>query len=174
MTLPVREAPWRWPRDLFPFFRQNLPEGYLLGGIREEFGALLDGTDLSLLAVIGGAGIGRVTVTPEGVMPGIEMEPLEIGHLLSAENTTEHFATLVRQYARAAISGVVPKFIAQNVAHDALPLGNPTLRTGFHIIKGSDDTTPYLGFNRTRQVCPSAVGKSGRRYVRSRPFLMAA
>jgi hypothetical protein len=60
---------------------------------------------------------------------------------------TEHFATLVRRYARAAISGVMPKFIAQDVAHDALPLGKPTLRTGFHIIKGSDDTTPYLGFN---------------------------
>jgi serine/threonine-protein kinase HipA len=62
LALPVREAPWRWPRDLFPFFRQNLPEGYLLGVIRKEFGALLDGTDLSLLAVIGGAGIGRVTL----------------------------------------------------------------------------------------------------------------
>jgi serine/threonine-protein kinase HipA len=85
-----------------------LPEGYLLGVIREEFGSLLDGTDLSLLAVIGGAGIGRVTVTPEGVMPGGELEPLEIGQLLSSENTTEHFATLVRRYARAAVSGVVP------------------------------------------------------------------
>ena len=55
LTMPVREEPWRWPRDLHPFFRQNLPEGYLLGIIREEFGPLLDGTDLSLLAVVGGA-----------------------------------------------------------------------------------------------------------------------
>lgn len=147
LAMPVREEPWRWPRDLFPFFRQNLPEGYLLGVIREEFGPLLDGTDLSLLAVIGGMGIGRVTVTPEGVMPGVEMEPLEIGQLLTAENTTEHFATLVRRYARAAISGVVPKFIAQDVMRGTLPLGKPTLRTGFHIIKGSDETTPFLGFN---------------------------
>ncbi|EUB73628.1 HipA domain protein [Pseudomonas sp. GM41(2012)] len=147
LALPVREEPWRWPRDLFPFFRQNLPEGYLLGVIREEFGALLDGTDLSLLAVIGGAGIGRVTVTPEGVLPGGELEPLEIGQLLKAENTSEHFSTLVRRYARAAVSGVVPKFIANDVEHDAIPLGKPTLRTGFHIIKGSDDTTPFLGFN---------------------------
>jgi serine/threonine-protein kinase HipA len=80
-------------------------------------------------------------------MPGGELEPLEIGQLLSSENTTEHFATLVRRYARAAVSGVVPKFIANDVEHDDLPLGKPTLRTGFHIIKGSDDTTPYLGFN---------------------------
>ena len=147
LTLPVRDEPWRWPRDLFPFFRQNLPEGYLLGVIREEFGALLDGTDLSLLAVIGGAGIGRVTITPEGQTPCIETEPLEIGRLLTAENTDEHFATLVRRYARAAISGVVPKFIARDAIKTALPLGKPTLRTDLHIIKGSDETTPYLGFN---------------------------
>ena len=75
LTMPVREEAWRWPRDLFPFFRQNLPEGYLLGVIREEFGALLDGTDLSLLALVGAAGIGRVSVTPEGVLPDSEIEP---------------------------------------------------------------------------------------------------
>lgn len=147
LTMPVREAPWRWPRDLFPFFRQNLPEGYLLGVIREEFGPLLDGTDLSLLALVGGTGIGRVSVTPEGVRPGIEMAPLEISHLLKAENTTERFAKLVRQYAQVAISGVVPKFIATDASHNREPLGKPTLRTGFHIIKGSDDSTPFLGFN---------------------------
>lgn len=100
LTMPVREQAWRWPRDLFPFFRQNLPEGYLLGVIREEFSPLLDGTDLSLLGVVGGTGIGRVSVTPEGIQPGVEMAPLEISHLLKAENTTERFAALVRQYAR--------------------------------------------------------------------------
>jgi serine/threonine-protein kinase HipA len=149
LTMPVREEPWRWPRDLHPFFRQNLPEGYLLSIIREEFGSLLDGTDLSLLAVVGGVGIGRVTVTPEGGQPGTDMEPLQIENLLKADNTTEHFASLVRRYARASISGMMPKFIAP---HDAPPdettlLGKPTLRTSHHIIKGSDDSTPYLGLN---------------------------
>src|SRR5690554_1113690 len=91
LTMPVRAEPWRWPRDLHPFFRQNLPEGYLLSIIREEFGPLLDGTDLSLLAVVGGIGIGRVTVTPEGGAPGGDMEPLQIESLLKAENTTVHF-----------------------------------------------------------------------------------
>jgi len=81
LAMPVREDAWRWPRDLHPFFRQNLPEGYLLNIIREEFGPLLDGTDLSLLAVIGGAGIGRVTVTPEGAVPGEELQPLQIEQL---------------------------------------------------------------------------------------------
>jgi serine/threonine-protein kinase HipA len=41
LTMPVRQEPWRWPRDLHPFFRQNLPEGYLLSLIREQFGPLL-------------------------------------------------------------------------------------------------------------------------------------
>jgi len=149
LTMPVREQPWRWPRDLHPFFRQNLPEGYLLAIIREEFGPFLDGTDLSLLAVIGGIGIGRVTVTPEGSPPGIEMDPLNIEHILKAENTTAHFAQLVRRYARVAISGMVPKFIAPQTGKSAgnMLLGKPTLHTSHYIIKGSDENTPYLGFN---------------------------
>ena len=149
LTMPVRDEPWRWPRDLHPFFRQNLPEGYLLNIIREEFGPLLDGTDLSLLAVVGGSGIGRVTVTHDGGKPGVEMTPLQIDNLLSADNTSVHFATLVRRYARASISGIVPKFIAPEKISDdqRTPLGKPTLCTSRHIIKGSNDNTPYLGFN---------------------------
>ena len=149
LTMPVREEPWKWPRDLHPFFRQNLPEGFLLDVVREEFGPYLDGTDLSLLAVVGGMGIGRVTITPEGVAPGTELAPLQIEDLLTGENTADYFAELVRKYARAAISGAVPKFIAP----EALPgesttsLGKSTLRTSRHIIKGSDEKTPYLGFN---------------------------
>jgi serine/threonine-protein kinase HipA len=146
LTMPVREQPWVWPRDLHPFFRQNLPEGYLLEVIREEFGPLLDGTDLSLLAVIGGTGIGRVTVTPEGATSGALLEPLDIEGLLTAETSAERFAALVRRYARAAISGAVPKFLSSQ-ERAAASLGKSTIRTGRHIIKGSDDRTPYLGFN---------------------------
>jgi serine/threonine-protein kinase HipA len=149
LAMPLREEAWRWPRDLHPFFRQNLPEGYLLDIIREEFGPLLDGTDLSLLAVVGGAGIGRVTVTPEGAVPGEELLPLQIEQLLTAENTAATFSALVRQYARAAISGAVPKFIAPEARIDESGklTGKSTIRTSRHIVKGSDDNTPYLGFN---------------------------
>ncbi|WP_233801847.1 type II toxin-antitoxin system HipA family toxin [Paraburkholderia sp. HP33-1] len=151
LTMPVREEAWRWPRDLHPFFRQNLPEGYLLNLIREQFGPLLDGTDLSLLAVVGSMGIGRVTVAPEGVAPGTELQALDVQDILHGDNSAEHFAQLVREYARAAISGVVPKFIAPeaqpSAASTPLQLGKPTLRTSRHIVKGSDDNTPFLGFN---------------------------
>lgn len=147
LTMPVRDQPWKWPRDLHPFFRQNLPEGYLLGVIREEFGPLLDGTDLSLLAVIGGVGIGRVTVTPTGVAPGNALRPLDIEGLLTTETSVESFASLVRHYARAAISGAVPKFLGPDRTDNVAALGESTLRTGRFIVKGSDDKTPFLGFN---------------------------
>jgi serine/threonine-protein kinase HipA len=148
LTMPVRDEPWRWPRDLHPFFRQNLPEGYLLSVIREEFGPLLDGTDLSLLAVVGGLSIGRVTVTPEGGKPGEGLKPLNIEHLLTAENSIENFSKLVRTYARAAISGAVPKFLApKEVQGSTEPLSKSSFRTSHHIVKGSDESAPYLGFN---------------------------
>ncbi|CAG4892744.1 type II toxin-antitoxin system HipA family toxin [Paraburkholderia gardini] len=152
LAMPVREEAWRWPRDLHPFFRQNLPEGYLLGLIREQFGPLLDGTDLSLLAVVGAMGIGRVTVTPEGVAPGTELQALDVKEILQGDNTADHFAQLVRQYARAAISGAVPKFIAPesdtaSQATPPLPLGKSTIKTSRYIVKGSDENTPFLGFN---------------------------
>ena len=55
----------------------------------------------------------------------------------------------MRRYARASISGVIPKFLApEDTLDESLgPLGKPTLHTCRHIIKGSDDSTPYLGFN---------------------------
>lgn len=149
LAMPVREEAWRWPRDLHPFFRQNLPEGFLLGVIREEFGPLLDGTDLSLLAVVGGSGIGRVTLFPEGASQDFVQQSFAAESLLTADNSTEHFARLVRRYARSAVSGVIPKFVAPDSSAN-LPsgvAGKPTLRTSRHIIKGSNDNTPYLGFN---------------------------
>ncbi|MDR8031861.1 HipA N-terminal domain-containing protein [Burkholderia cenocepacia] len=112
LIMPVRDDAWIWPRDLHPFFRQNLPEGFLLQVIREEFGPYLDGTDLSLLAIIGGSGIGRVTVTPESGTPDGKLDPLDLKSLLHEDMTTARFADLVRYYARAAISGAVPKFLA--------------------------------------------------------------
>lgn len=150
LTMPVREEPWRWPRDLHPFFRQNLPEGFLLDILREEFGRYLDGTDLSLLALVGGSGIGRVTVTPEGVAPGETLTPLDLTSLMRGQTTSTQFTELVRTYARAAISGVVPKFIAPEVANDSESVaaaGKATIRTSKYIVKGSSEKTPFLAFN---------------------------
>ena len=83
LTMPVQASPWLWPRDLHPFFRQNLPEGYLLSILREVLGSALDGTDLSLLAVVGRNGIGRVTVTPPQMQNRAPEEPLDLKALYS-------------------------------------------------------------------------------------------
>lgn len=158
LAMPVRMQPWVWPRELHPFFRQNLPEGYLLSIIRDDFGRLLDGTDLSLLAVVGGVAIGRVTLTLQGQDPGTPLEDFDLGQVLHGDNTQAHFADLVRHYSRAAISGAVPKFLAPMVDPATAaasmagraptdPLGKTSLRTSRYIVKGSDEQTPYLGFN---------------------------
>lgn len=142
LTMPVREDAWLWPRDLHPFFRQNLPEGFLLDVIREEFGRYLDGTDLSLLAVIGGSGVGRVTVAPEGGEPGGELDPLDLKSLLHEDITAARFAELVRYYARAAISGAVPKFLAPEFSAAQAPVGKQTLRTSRPSSKGPTSKRP--------------------------------
>ncbi len=157
LAMPVRMQPWTWPRDLHPYFRQNLPEGFLLSVIQEDFGRLLDGTDLSVLAAVGSASIGRVTLTLQGQSATTPLDEFDVGSVLHGDNTHEHFAELVRHHARAAISGAVPKFLApETLAEaDAKPmaqaattgLGKFSLRTGRYIVKGSDDKAPYLGFN---------------------------
>jgi serine/threonine-protein kinase HipA len=155
LAMPVRMQPWVWPRDLHPYFRQNLPEGFLLSVIQEDFGRLLDGTDMSVLAVIGSASIGRVTLTLQGQAASTPLDEFDVGGVLHGDNTQQRFAELVRHHARAAISGAVPKFLAPEalaaddikaVAEDTA-LGKPSLRTGRYIVKGSDDKAPYLGFN---------------------------
>lgn len=154
LAMPVRSNPWVWPRALHPYFRQNLPEGFLLSIIREDFGRLLDGTDLSLLAVVGAATIGRVTVSLHGHRAGASLDVLDVASVLHGDNTREFFAALVRRYARAAISGAMPKFLAPGELADGgnpgvvqAPLGKTSVRTGRFIVKGSDDDTPFLGFN---------------------------
>src|SRR5690348_15069578 len=82
LTMPVQASPWLWPRDLHPFFRQNLPEGYLLTVLREVLGSALDGTDLSLLAVVGRNGIGRVIVLPPQARDHAPEEPPDLKALL--------------------------------------------------------------------------------------------
>lgn len=146
LTMPVQASPWLWPRDLHPFFRQNLPEGYLLSILREVLGSALDGTDLSLLAVVGRNGIGRVTVTPPQMQGPVPEEPLDLKALLHEDFSPRYFDDLVRRYARSAVSGVVPKFLSPE-APEALPeAGRTTLRTARYLVKGSSNL-PYLAFN---------------------------
>ncbi len=146
LTMPVQSSPWLWPRDLHPFFRQNLPEGYLLSILREVLGSALDGTDLSLLAVVGRNGIGRVTVMPPEMQDRAPEEPLDLKSLLHQDFSPKYFDDLVRRYARSAVSGVVPKFLSPEAAEESRERGRTTLRTTRYLVKGSSDL-PYMGLN---------------------------
>jgi serine/threonine-protein kinase HipA len=145
LTMPVQASPWLWPRDLHPFFRQNLPEGYLLSILREVLGSALDGTDLSLLAVVGRNGIGRVTVTPP-MQDRAPEEPLDLKALLHEDFSPNYFDGLVRRYARSAVSGVVPKFLSPEAPEAPREAARATLRTARYLVKGSSNL-PYLAFN---------------------------
>jgi serine/threonine-protein kinase HipA len=146
LTMPVQASPWLWPRDLQPFFRQNLPEGYLLSILREVLGSALDGTDLSLLAVVGRNGIGRVAVTPPQMHDRDPEEPLDLQALLHEDFSPQFFDDLVRRYARSAVSGVVPKFLSPGASEEPRETGRATLRTTRYLVKGSGNL-PYLAFN---------------------------
>ena len=146
LTMPVQATPWVWPRDLHPFFRQNLPEGYLLSVLREILGSALDGTDLSLLAVVGRNGIGRVTVIPPQAQARAAEEPLDLKALLHEDLSPKYFDELVRRYARSAVSGVVPKFLSPETAQEPPEPGRATLRTARYLVKGSSNL-PYLALN---------------------------
>ncbi len=144
LTMPVRATPWVWPRDLPPFFRQNLPEGYLLSILRDVFGPAFDGTDLSLLGLVGGRGIGRVSVFPEGAPVPAPSEPLDVSALLHTDFDAAYFDDLVRRYVRSAVSGVVPKFLTSEAPQASE--GRATLHTAKYIVKGSSQHS-YLAFN---------------------------
>lgn len=151
LTMPVRARPWTWPRDLPPFFRQNLPEGYLLGVLQEAFGRFLDGTDFSLLALVGGSGIGRVTLVPEGKTDCGAVTAFDLAGVLHGDNTEAAFEALVRQHALQAVSGVFPKFLEPGASAPDWPAAalaeKTTLRSGRHLVKGSGARTPFLALN---------------------------
>lgn len=147
LAMPVRARPWVWPRDLHPFFRQNLPEGYLLGILREQFSTWLDGTDFSLLALVGGSGIGRVTIVPKGKTDTAPVTAFDVASVLHGDNNEATFEALVRKHALQAVSGVFPKFLEPAAQPPAIPTGRTTLRNGTHLIKGSGARTPFLAMN---------------------------
>src|SRR5574337_108494 len=66
LTMHVRREPWIWDDTLHPVFQMNLPEGYLLQILQEQFGPHIGASPMALLAVIGRNMIGRLQVAPPG------------------------------------------------------------------------------------------------------------
>jgi serine/threonine-protein kinase HipA len=145
LTMPVRTESYPWDEPLHPIFQMNLPEGYLLQVLQEEFGPHIGGSPVNLLSVIGRNMVGRIQVAPPGAALDEPAKPIEVAELLKGDNSEEAFSQLVREHAKSGVSGVLPKFLDTEEKKQA-GLGKhnkATLLTHDHIIKGSSAKLPF-------------------------------
>jgi serine/threonine-protein kinase HipA len=154
LTMPVRTESYVWDDQLPPVLQMNLPEGYLLQVLQEQFGPHIGADPIALLSVIGRNMVGRVQVAAAGAVLDEPAKPLEVAALLQGDNSEEAFAELVRQHATSGVSGVLPKFLDTEKEPDAIvsskqlgPHKKVTLLTRRHIIKGSSGKLPFAVLN---------------------------
>lgn len=163
LTMPVRLESYVWDDQLPPVLQMNLPEGYLLQVLQEQFGPHIGASPIALLSVIGRNMVGRLQVAAPGAQLNEPTQPIEVAALLKGDNSEAAFAALVRQHATSGVSGVVPKFLdaqatpptAQAELAEAPHQYNPalgphpkaSLTTRRHIIKGSSAQLPFVALN---------------------------
>lgn len=159
LTMPVRTESYVWDDELHPIFRMNLPEGYLLQVLQEEFGPHIGASPVALLSVIGRNMVGRLKVAPAGAVLDQPAKPFEVAELLKGDNSEEAFAQLVREYARSGVSGILPKFLDVEKGTNA-GLGRhlkATMLTHRHIVKGSSSRLPFATVN--EHLCMQVAAK---------------
>ena len=164
LTMPVRLESYVWDDQLPPVLQMNLPEGYLLQVLQEQFGPHIGASPMALLSVIGRNMVGRLQVAAADADLNAPAQAIEVAALLRGDNSEAAFAALVRQHATSGVSGVVPKFLDAQV-HDGVPLGlhhKASVLTRRHIIKGSSAQLPFVSLNEhlcmqvARRVMPTA------------------
>ena len=169
LTMRLRRDPYVWDDVLHPVFQMNLPEGYLLQVLQEQFGPHIGASPMALLSVIGRNMIGRIQVAPPGANLEEPAKPVDVAGLLQGDNSEEAFAELVRQHAASGVSGVVPKFLDGDA--ERIDTGSHTKTTLFthrHIIKGASRLLPFVPLNEhlcmqvTRRVMPAAITQVSR------------
>lgn len=159
LTMPVRTESYPWDDELHPVFRMNLPEGYLLQVLQEEFGPHMGASPVALLSVIGRNMVGRLKIAPPGAALDEPAKPVEVADLLKGDNSEEAFAQLVREHARSGVSGILPKFLDAE-KHKADGLGQhpkATILTHQHIVKGSSSRLPFATVN--EHLCMQVAAK---------------
>ena len=92
--------------------RQNLPEGFLLNWIYEQFGKTMKMDDFNILALTGREMIGRVRCSLDDKDAAAASEPESLSQLLSWKGSEDLFEHLAKKYALGSgISGVQPKVL---------------------------------------------------------------
>ena len=159
LTMPVRTESYVWDDPLPPVLQMNLPEGYLLQVLQEQFGPHISASPMALLSVIGRNMVGRLQVAAPGADLKLPARAIEVAKLLKGDNAEAAFAALVREHAASGVSGVVPKFLATPLAGHR----KASLVTRRHIIKGSSAQLPFGALNEhlcmqvARRVMPTAT-----------------
>ena len=67
----------------------NLPEGYLLQVLQEQFGPQIGANPIALLSVIGRNMVGRIQVAAAGAVLDEPTKPIEVAELLQGEKSEE-------------------------------------------------------------------------------------
>ena len=162
LTMPARSESYVWDDQLPPVLQMNLPEGYLLQVLQEQFGPHIGANPIALLSVIGRNMVGRLQVAAPGAELHEPAQAVEVAALLKGDNAEAAFAALVRQHATSGVSGVVPKFLGaqfeDNTPNASLALHQKaSLVTRRHIIKGSSAQLPFVALN--EHLCMQVVGR---------------
>lgn len=151
LTMPVRTESYVWDDQLPPVLQMNLPEGYLLQVLQEQFGPHIGASPIALLSVIGRNMVGRLQVAAPGATLDEPADPVEVAALLKGDNSEAAFAELVRRHATSGVSGVVPKFLDAEVEGGGAPSltvhKKASVVTRRHIIKGSSSRLPFVALN---------------------------
>ena len=152
LTMPVRTESYVWDDQLPPVLQMNLPEGYLLQVLQEQFGPHIGASPIALLSVIGRNMVGRLQVAAPGAALDEPAKPIEVAALLKGDNSEAAFAALVREHATSGVSGVAPKFLDAQIksSEDGAPLAlhkKASHITRRHIIKGSSAQLPFVALN---------------------------
>jgi serine/threonine-protein kinase HipA len=181
LTMPVRTESYVWDDQLPPVLQMNLPEGYLLQVLQEQFGPHVGASPIALLSVVGRNMVGRLQVAAPGAELSAPAKPIEVAALLKGDNSEAAFAALVREHATSGVSGVMPKFL--DAQQDAGAAAGPnalavhrkaSMVTHRHIIKGSSAQLPFVALNEhlcmqvARRVTPTAhteISDDGRALV---------
>ncbi|MBY0572993.1 MAG: type II toxin-antitoxin system HipA family toxin, partial [Undibacterium sp.] len=137
LTMPVRLESYVWQRSLFPFFQQNLPEGFKKETIRQTLGPHADVTDWGLLELTGTNVIGRVRVVPHDTPIATALSHIEVAAILASEDSQTSLLRYLNEGVLEGISGVMPKVLNSSVnAKATVWTDDLILKTGTQEILG--------------------------------------
>jgi serine/threonine-protein kinase HipA len=154
LLMPVRTESYVYP-ELHPNFRMNLPEGFLLSVLQQELGPHVGASPLNLLSVVGRNVIGRVKVAPVGADPSQAPVPFELAEILRGDNSEAAFVRLVRRHAVSGVSGVVPKFLSNELGEHQKAM----IATDRYIVKGTTAQLPGVALN--EHLCMEVARRAG-------------